>query len=95
MLLEPGMDALNQALDDLVGSRAHTELTNGGPKVKCAMCGAKAPAGQSLLACAGCKITWYCGRECQVRAVDAPCVCCMWGGTKRKTTYQPGRLVRC
>ena len=51
-----GMDAINQALDDLVSSGAHTELTNGGPKGKCAMCGAKAPAGQSLLGCAGCKI---------------------------------------
>ena len=67
-----GMDAINQALDDLVSSGAHTELTNGGPKGKCAMCGAKAPAGQSLLGCAGCKIAWYCGRECQVRAVGRP-----------------------
>ena len=67
-----GMDAINQALDDLVSSGAHTELTNGGPKGKCAMCGAKARNGQNLRGCEGCKITWYCGRECQVRASGRP-----------------------
>jgi hypothetical protein len=57
---------LGTALDDLVRSGSNTELTFGGPKGKCAMCGERGPDGQSLQGCAQCKATWYCSKECQV-----------------------------
>jgi len=58
---------LEAALDDLVSSGAKTELTYGGPKGKCAMCGERASDGKNLKGCTLCKATWYCSKECQVR----------------------------
>ena len=44
---------------------ATTEMTNEGPKGKCAMCNAK-PAEGKLNACSACKLTWYCSKDCQL-----------------------------
>ncbi len=43
---------------------------------KCAQCGVVPEGGPSALKiCSGCKMIWYCSKECQVRAHACACVC--------------------